>query len=361
MTVQSTPVRILACLAGLVLLVGGCGAAAHLNALQPPSVETAGAIVNPVDHQPLAASQLVPPFQAGIDVDWYHYRGQSVALDAFATATYIQRLNANSVSISFPIFIHGTRSSSVHATGSTPSPAQLATAIGIFKQSGFYVSLRPLLDEKSLAHSRVSWVPASQRAWFRSYQRFLKPYAQMAGHARVNEFIIGTGLSGISLSPTWARLARLIRSWYHGTLACADGRDHILARGCGVASQTADVYHPAHITRRFLSAWEQWDRTLPGGMAETEASIAAAEGAQYKPWILNWPVHSTDSQLQARWFAAACQAAAMTHLGGIYFSSVGLTPHNRVGPALASQTTWIGGPGARAIARCFASIDRTHQ
>jgi hypothetical protein len=336
-----TRMRAVAALAGLTLVIGGCAAASHLRALQPPSVKATGAIALPVDHQAPATSGGVPQFQAGIDVDWYHGPGQSVAADALATAAYIQRLNANSVSISFPFFMDGTRSGSVHGTISTPSPAQLATAIGIFKQAGLYVSLRPLLAEGSLGRYRDGWVP----------------YALMARRAGVGEFIIGSELTGIYHSPRWATLTRLMGTWYGGTLACADNWPRIVANGCGVATQTVDAYHPADSTN-FLAAWEQWDHTLPHGMAETEVGIAAAKGAQKKPWNLNWPVHRTDPQLQANWFSAACKAAVMTHLGGIYFWSIGLTQNNPVGPTLARQTTWTGGPGARAIATCFRKIAR---
>ena len=350
-----TPMRAVAALAGLTLVIGGCAAAARVPALQPPSVKAAGKIAIHVDHQLLAAEGKVPRFQAGIDIDWYHFRGQSVALDAMATSAYLQRLNANSVSITFPFFMHGTRSGSVHATVSTPTPAQLATAIGTFKHAGFYVSLRPLLDETSLGRSRDGWVPSNQGAWFRAYQRFLKPYAQMAARAGVNEFFLGSELTGFYLSPRWATLDRAMRTWYHGTLACADNWAHVVKRGCGVASQTIDAYHPAKTTN-FLAAWKQWDRTLPHGMAETEVGIAAAQGAQKKPWVTHWPVHHTDPQLQAKWFTAACQAAVATHLGGVYFWAAGLSSSQSVGPTLALQTTWTGGPGARAIASCFGKI-----
>ena len=352
-----TRLRAVAALAGLTLVIGGCAAASHLQVLQPPAVKAASAIALPVERQPVAASQGVPKFQAGIDVDWYHGPGQSVTADALATAAYIQRLNANSVSISFPFFMDGTRSGSVHGTVSTPSPAQLATAIGIFKQAGLYVSLRPLLAEGSLGRDRDGWVPSNQRAWFASYERFLKPYALMARRAGVGEFIIGSELTGIYHSTRWVTLTRLMRTWYGGTLACADNWPRIVANGCGVATQTVDAYHPASSTN-FLAAWKQWDATLPHGMTETEVGIAAAKGAQNKPWVVSWPVHRTDPQLQASWFTAACQAAVATHLGGIYFWSIGLTQTNPVGPTLARQTTWTGGAGARAIASCFGKIAR---
>jgi len=347
-----TSYKIFGVLAGAAAIVVSCGAASHLRALQPPTVPAV---------QPIAAPVIttVPrnPFQRGIDIDWYHYQGQQVTPDALATRAYLNRLHANAVSISFPFFMNGTRPGSVHRTIATPTPGQLATAIGIFEQAGMYISLRPLLDEKSLGRSRVGWVPSSQPRWFRSYERFLKPYAEMAQRQRVNEFIVGTEMKGFDLSPAWNGLVRKMRGWYHGTLACADNWDRLVTRGCAVKIQTVDAYSPAH-SFNFAASWEQFDRRLQPGMVETEVGIAAAKYAWHKPWILNWPVGGVDPQTQAQWFTAACKASRSTHLGGIYFWSIGLATTQPVGPTLASQTTWTGGPGARAIAHCFRGIAR---
>jgi hypothetical protein len=347
-----TTTRLLAGAAGLAVLIAGCGAAAHIKALQPPTVKALSKITVPVVTTVRRTS-----FQRGIDIDWYAWKEQPVTSDAIATRNYLLKLHADAVSISFPFFMHGTRSGSVHATSATPTPAEMATVVGVFKQAGLYVSLRPLLDENSLGRGRVGWVPSSEREFFAAYERFLKPYAQMARREGVNEFIVGTELTGFDLSPRWKKLDRLMQTWYHGTLACADNWTQIVAQACGAVTQTVDAYHPAR-TMNFLSAWEGFDRTLRRGTVETEAGIAAAKGANKRPWVLSWPVRKTDAQLQAKWFIDACEAAYSTHLGGIYFWSVGLGTTQPHGPTLASQTTWTGGAGARAISRCYAALGK---
>jgi hypothetical protein len=341
--------RVLAGVAGLGVIVAGCGAASHIRALQPPSVRSSGKIALPF----VATS--AKSFQAGIDIDWYHYKDQQVTADAIAARSYLLKLHANAVSISFPFFMSGARSSRVHSTVATPTPAELKTAIGVFTAAGFYVSVRPLLDETSLGHTRVSWKPVNEQAWFASYQRFLKPYALMARQAHVNEFIIGTELNAFDRSPRWDSLDRQVRKWYPGVLACADSWHKLVSKGCGVGTQTVDAYRPTPDTH-FLTDWKRWDRTLPARIVQTEVGIAAAKGAWRKPSSVKLPVHKVDQQIQVEWFTAACQAAVSTHLGGIYFWSTGLGAPNLHGPSVAHQTRWTGGRGQLAISQCFASI-----
>jgi hypothetical protein len=352
--------QILAVVAVAGALVAGCAAVSHISALRPPSVPASSPIHLPAQSGQLQARMLLRPgqFQRGIDIDWYTYPGQQVHSAAVATMSYIRGLHANAVSISFPFFMDGTRSDGVHRTTATPTPGQLAVVITQARADGLYVSLRPLLAEGSLGRSRVRWVPANQRAWFRSYEQFLKPYARMAQEEHVGELIVGTELNGFDLSYRWNGLDRIMRRSYQGTLACDDSSNSVVSHGCGTTLQTADAYHPTD-GRNWLTAWATWDRTLPRGIVLAEVGIAAAQGAAREPSAYHWPVRRTDPAVQAAWFRDACRAAIKARLGGIYFWSVGLTLHNPPGPTLAHQTTWTNSPGARAIAQCFGSIERT--
>jgi hypothetical protein len=298
-------------------------------------------------------------FQRGIDVDWYAWPGEDVTAGAERVIAYAESLHANAISVSFPFFMEGNRSGSVHATTATPAPAAMSVLAADARRAGMYFSLRPLLDEKSPGPNRLGLVPSDPRAWFRTYERFLAPYALLAQRQHAGEFIVGTELRGFNLAPGWAGLDRFIRRRYHGKLACADNWDRMVTRGCGTAVQTVDTYHPSY-TSDYLGAWQAWDATLPAGTVQTEVGIAAAAPAPRKPWILSWRGSPLDPKVQARWFTAACQAAVREHLGGIYFWSVGVGTPSSHGPTLASETTWAGGPGARAIARCYASIEKSH-
>jgi Glycoside Hydrolase Family 113 len=345
--------RSLTIVAGLGVLVGGCAVASRVGALQPPTVASTAHIALP----PLSAHWSPGKFQRGIDIDWYTYPNQDVSGDAAATVLYVQSLNANAISISFPFFMRGTRSGSVHATSATPTPAELATLVTDAHEAGLYVSLRPLLDEKSLGRSRVDWKPANEAAWFAAYRRFLAPYAVMAKTTKVQEFIIGTELNEFDVSSRWAALDRFIRNRYNGTIACADSWSRLVTRGCGVRTQTVDAYHPFG-KDHWLHGFETWDRSLPKGTVQTEVGIAAAQGAWTKPYKTKWPGSRFEPSVQSRWFTAACTAAFKTHLGGIYFWAVGLSAKQPKGPTKSNLATWTGGLGGRAIAACFKKIAR---
>jgi hypothetical protein len=340
--------RSIAVLAACGVLAGGCAAASHIPQLQPPSVPASPPVVLPAAAAPGG-------FQRGIDIDWYAYPGQPVAADAGYTMAWIVRdLHANAVSISFPFFMDGTAPGSVHATSATPAPAELAAVVQAAEADGLRVELRPLLDERSLGRDRVHWVPSSTSAFLDAYLRFLKPYAAMAQQQHVPEFIVGTELASFPRAPGWETLDRSIAAVYHGQLACADNWGSVRPGSCGVQLQTVDAYHPLH--GGLLSAWERWDAAQPRGIVITETGIAAAARAPGRPYVTRWD-QPLDPGLQARWFTAACQAAVRTHLGGIYFWSVGLSASPPPGPTKADQTA-IGGPAGRAIAACFAQIER---
>jgi hypothetical protein len=60
--------------------------------------------------------------------------------------------------------------------------------------------------------------------------------------------------------------------------------------------------------------------------------IAAVRGAYSTPWRNHWPGARLAPAVQANWFGAACRAAAATHLRGIYFWALDLSPKPVIGP-----------------------------
>lgn len=347
--------KLIAVALGTGVVVAGCAAASQLRQLQPHSFQGADKILLPLT----GALAKAGSFQRGLDIDWYAWRGEDVAGGSEQVLSYARSLHADALSVSFPFFERGNM---VHGTASTPTTAEMGILLSDARLAGFSISLRPLLDESSLGQkrSRAGWKPANQRAWFRSYQKFLLPYVKVAQRYHASEFIVGTELSAFSLSPDWHGLDSSLRRYYHGTLACADNWHKMEAHGCETAVQTVDAYHPIR-SGSFLAGWEHWDAKRPHGTVEAEVGIAAAAPAPQKPYILSWPGSPLDPKVQARWFTAACHAAVREHLGGIYFWSVGLGTPSAHGPTKASETTWAGGPGARAISRCYAGIERSRK
>ena len=332
--------QLLAMLAGMAVLVGGCTAAAHLKVLQPPS---APSFLPPSPSSPSSLSlpqglPALPPataFQRGIDVDFYTYPGQNVAAAAAVTVSYARSLHANAIAISFPFFMTGRHAAGVHAGAATPTPGQLATVIIAARRAGMRVTLRPLLDEKALGRSRADLLPVNQAAWFASYQRFLIPYLVTAQQLHVSQFITGAELMQFSRSRRWDEVDASVRRIYHG--------------------QLVDAYQP--LQPPLAAAWRSYDATFPRGTVLAEVGIAAAYGAWLKPWLINWPRSILDPAMQAQWFTDACHAATAAHQGGIYFWSLGLSVQ-QTGPTLADEFQWAHSAGASAISRCFASIEK---
>jgi hypothetical protein len=347
--------------AALAVLVTGCTAGAH-KPVQPTEVlSSAPAGVS-------SAPARLPAFQRGVDIDAYTYPGQDIAAAAAADIAYIKSLHANAVSISFPFFMADRSSPVVYAKNTTPSPAQLAVLANDAVQAGLYVSIRPLLDESTLGGSRTSWSPADPAAWFASYRRFLLPYAAMAQREKIQELIVGTEFSAFGSSPLWNTLDKALRSNFHGALGCSnnwgskalagDGSGAPFAGNCGDGvRESLDAYHPQQ--GNLLIKWEAFDAQYPRGTVVTEVGIDAVAGADETPYKHEWPgVTSLDTSVQARWFTAACNAAAREHLGGVYFWPLDFSNEPATGPTLTYQGEWAGGAGGKAIAQCFETLQR---
>jgi hypothetical protein len=329
----------------LAVLIAGCTAAGHLKELDPPPSPS---------FRPLPSTAAM---QLGVDIDAYTYPGQDVAAAAQQSIAYVKSLHANAISISFPFFMDGRTADGVHATASTPSPAQLAMVIEDAQEAGLFVSIRPLLDETNLGEARTRFRPADPARWFASYLRFLRPYAEMAQRTGVSEMYVGVELSIFAKSRYWTWLDTRLRRDYYGTLGYSAnwGNLHFTGSGGSGVHVSVDAYQP--ISGSLSAGWTAFDRRLPAGTVETEVGIAAVRGAYLVPYHYKWHVAHLDPSVQAHWFTAACRAAAATHLGGIYFWSIGLGVQ-LTGPTLSNQLAWAGGQGARAISSCFASLGR---
>jgi hypothetical protein len=233
--------KLLIGVAAVAFVVGGCSAASHISAIQPPKLphET---------HAPLIANAYCikkPRFQMGAGIDLYGYRHEDYTIAADAEVSYLQNLHANSVVISFPFFMHGGQARGVYAKANkTPTPAELGTLIRVAETDKLYVSLRPLLANASLGVPRNQWKPSHIRAWFASYQRFLLPYAKMARKNCVPNMYVGAEFQDFATSPLWNRLDRALHHVFKkGTLAYANnGREFYPDMGGRRAQISADSY-----------------------------------------------------------------------------------------------------------------------
>jgi hypothetical protein len=315
---------------------------------------------------PGAARWATPPKrQRGLDMDFYSGPGLNVAASALADVNYVKSLHGNALSISFPFFMHGWNANGVYTTNRTPSPAQLGLVAKAAQRAGIYMSIRPLLDESSLHHAggRTHWAPRHAAAWFASYEKFLKPYAQIAQKDHIGEFIIGVEFDKINGSPYWRKVASYVRKYYHGIVGYSDNWDIAIPRrvsSYGVV-QTLDAYPPmklaptasvATITR----SWDSYLATKARGIVVSEIGIAAQRGAYTKPFRLRWSGEPLDPVIQERWFTGACDAVAKEKDAGIYFWSINLAQVFNAPPVVSDPTQFVDGGGASAISACFKHL-----
>lgn len=343
----------------LASTVGACSAAARLADLQPPSL---------ADYHPAALSFHAvrrPRVQLGIDVDFYAHPDQDVTAIARSDVAYVKSLHANAMSVSFPFFASGLHSSEAYAGAETPSPADLAIVASVAEKAGLYLSIRPLLDASSIAgESRTDWRPSDTRAWFRNYERFLRPYARMAQKARIPEFIAGAELSEFQDSHYWKQLDAAIAKIFKGALAYSNnwynqpGQSRQEVSG---VHELVDAYPPVQVGQHasvaeLTAGWSAYDRTLPRGTVLGEVGIAAQPGAYAKPFVVRWPGRPLVPAIQSRWFSAACDSAGHERLGGIYFWPMTFGQDLRAPPDAGDPGSFVDGEGASAIATCFQTL-----
>jgi len=114
----------IAVLIGVLVLLGGCTAAASLkNVTSTPSAPSAAAY-----HGQIRQSR----YQLGIDLDFYWYKGMNVPRVVAVDAAYAKSLGANAVSIAFPVYAYGSKAAPGPAT---PKPAIVGQAVRVARTS----------------------------------------------------------------------------------------------------------------------------------------------------------------------------------------------------------------------------------
>lgn len=307
--------------------------------------------------------------QLGIQLYW-HTSGTTTQVESAATKVldYIVGLGANSVSLTFPIYINGARPTEVYGvSGSTPSPATLDLVIKAAQARGLRVMLRPLIDETNLlskGYWRGTIEPPSVSEWFESYRQFLEPYLQLAQQDSVNYFDIGVELDSlVDDASEWVGLDEYAAGIYHGEIDYADnwsswqdGESHPPAAHMGVdAYPEIDLPNDASVSE-LTTAWEDWLENRSSSVLQNtviqEVGIAAGSGAYQHPAAFGEVGSTLIPAIQIDWFAAACDAAKSLGLPGIYYWDVDSYANPAQG-ATSDQGAFIG-VGDQAIKACFA-------
>jgi hypothetical protein len=277
--------------------------------------------------------------------------------------------DVNSISIAFPIYTDGVRSSAVHAGEGTPSDAALASLVGQAKARGFSVMLRPLLDEADLLpHWRGEIAPDSPQAWFASYAALLLPYARLAEKEGANSLGIGSEFNSMETDVDgWRGLIAQVRQVYTGQLTYSVNWGTTFRTGfwSQLDFLSVDAYFPLdhtpdHATVAQMSAdWRRWfellkraDQPFGKPIVFTEVGVVPKPASHLKPWN---PAAGSglDLEEQRAYYEATC-AAATGVLNGLYWWAAGPSVPVNLAPGDYNP---LSRPAESAMQSCYAHVE----
>jgi hypothetical protein len=271
------------------------------------------------------------------------------------------------VALSFPVYIDGISSNSLHTGPKTPAPARLQMALDTFHAAGLRITLRPIIDERSLLPQwRGALSPADRDSWFASYDGLLTQYADAAKASSAATLVVGTELVSLEGAQNWAPLIANVRKHFPGQLAYDTNWDNYVAKDVPVAVDQVqvDAYFPVDApdtasVDQIAAGWEHWlDRKRTGDLSDTllsEAGIGAENGAFKSPGDF-YRFGMVNPQLQATWYTAVCQVVRQRKLGGVYWWSINFHTDPSIPPAADhSRLDFAGRPlTEQAVKSCFA-------
>jgi hypothetical protein len=311
--------------------------------------------------------------QLGVQIYWESNRTDresTVWAKAQRIVNYVTSLNANSITVSFPFFTPDIKASTVGPGEPTPSPRRIEILAHEATLAGLRVTLRPILDEKSLNPPegwRGSIAPDSPQAWFDSYRTFLMPYLAVARRQNVATFVVGTELNSLEPHPQWRALVAAAHRVFPGEIVYNLNYDNYgrglfpaAMDGYGVDAymkvHAPDSAPPAVITAGWNAFLKKVNRKAPTGIVLSEVGIGARSGAFDSPGDFT-SSGTFDARVQPTWYEGVCDVARQRHLAGIYFWKVDFDadpsrpPTNR-----RPHLDFIGHPASeRAIRDCLAA------
>ena len=311
--------------------------------------------------------------ELGVNVLWEDSRddGDDVTRKkARRLINYLIGLNVNTVALNF-LFVMGdvTASEVKPHEGQTPSLERIAIFLQEAEASALRVRLRPLLDEGSLGTAWRGMIdPTSRAKWFASYTKFLLPYARVAEEHGAVGMVLAAELNSLQTDRRWNDVIDKIREVFGGELTYSanfDAYEHRIDTP-PVDRVGVDAYFkvnlPDNATVAELSAeWGKWLKKYagrqPGELVLHEVGIAAQNGAFQNPAIWGSSRVRLNLSVQAKWYAAICDAVAETKLGGLYFWNIRM--HHNPGhedPAQADRLTFVDRPAEDVLRDCYAHL-----
>lgn len=337
----------------------------------PASSNTNRVAASPTGSPTVVVSTVpTPTFQKGIAIYWKTEPGETLArvrTAADQAFDYAISLGANSVSLSFPFFVDGTKPTRVYSTDATPTPAMADVVFHEAATRHLLVNVRPLLDEDNLAANgwRGSIAPVDLDSWFTSYETFLQPYLASANSNRVAMFTVNTELNSLADDAQWSALVAWAHTLYHGAIHYSANRGALTGPlFTEVDSWGVDAYFDTTLSdtasvEQLTAAWNQWLATQPftnpSQLVYDEVGIPAEPGAYGHTTGWGDLTEPLDETVQANWFSAACDSAKQNHLAGIYFWRINFGDNFNQPPISSDRDAYSGRQAAQSIKQCFTS------
>jgi hypothetical protein len=279
------------------------------------------------------------PFTTGVDL--YESRDYPLAetetLGQRDIAWIVSTLHVQAIGIAWDLSVRHDTSDVVLAKSSgTASVADIRALTQIAQAYHLQVEYRVLLRVGGQDGVSEDLRPAHQRPWFKSLLSAETPYLKLAAKENVGEFVAGTELATLEGSRQWRWFFKDASAVYPGQLSYASWGGNFFSshRALPPVSEYGVTAYPdirlpdSATVAQLTAAWTSFLHRAPASVlmqtAIDEIGIPAEAGAYERPWAWNNQHGPQDDQVQARWFEAACAAAAAAHMRGIYFWNVNL-------------------------------------
>jgi len=215
----------------------------------------------------------------------------------------------------------------------TPTLTAVQHALERAQSLGMKVAIKPHVDlDDGSWRGRIA--PSDPNTWFKSYQDFILPWAELAEAVGAVQFIIGTELAGtIQHAHLWRETIQQVRKIFSGKLIYAASWDeaHKVPFWRELDFVGVDFYFPIttrNDPRRFeiLAGWQPWLERLHllhqqtnRQILLTEIGYRSVDGAGMRPYEFGDDA-TLDLNEQADLYWAAMQAtSAESWIAGLYW------------------------------------------
>lgn len=276
--------------------------------------------------------------------------------------------HVNAISLVWPIYTGDVTSSQIFHGPGTPSYEDLGFMASAATMRGFIVTLRPIIDERSIMNKQLDWRgtirPGNVDQWFAEYSAIMLPYASLAEDVNAYSFIIGVELNSMEkYTAKWSTLIAGAREAFGGKLSYSGNQgfnrnmpwEELDYVGIDAFFEltTPDFGATADDMLKSAQTWVEWTQRVvaPVGLPIVLAEVGSAsqQNAHKKSWLWN---HNRviDLEDQRAYYEAMCKAWRPIVRGIYWWNFTLVQPLDAASDG--SFTSW-GKPAEVAMAACY--------